>query len=89
MKKNSDSYKSIKSYLSNKFDCDTFCHTWIANPDIKMNVGPWSNLNSFSCKGNEIEIINELYKPKSFIYDEPLDQSKIIKFKNVRDINSP
>lgn len=53
-----------------------------------MNVGPWSNLNSFSCKGNEIEIINELYKPKSFIYDEPLDQSKIIKFKNVRDINS-
>jgi hypothetical protein len=87
--RNSKSYQSIKYCLLDKYDCDVFCHTWIAPSEIKMNVGPWSDLNSFSCEGNELEIIKDLYNPKIFEYDEPLDETKIKIFKNVANEKAP
>lgn len=84
------SYKYIKQNILDKYDCDVFCHTWF-DTEHTMSTAPWSGLNAFKCKGDEIELINTLYSPKAFTYDLPLKNEEIdtSHFKYVENPKTP
>jgi hypothetical protein len=84
------SYKYIKQNILDKYDCDVFCHTWF-DTTVEMSTAPWSGLNGFKCKGNELELIKTLYTPKAFTYDIPLknEDIDISHFKYVENPKTP
>ena len=82
------SYKIIKKYLLDKYDCDVYCHCWF-DKELIMKTSPWSGHTHFKCNGDELELIRNNYKPAGFEYDTPISSDTIYNFKNIANIATP
>ena len=73
----SESYNSIKKYILDKYNCDTFCHFWWDNGiGLKYECSPWSGFNEIPMRSDTFKKLYELYKPKSINWDFPLAREK-------------
>jgi hypothetical protein len=77
------SYRSIKNFLIDKYDCTFYCHYWY-DENNNLSISNWSRQNpDVKCDKNTENIIKELYNPIVYKYDEPFDKEEILnKYKN-------
>lgn len=66
-------YQSIKEKILDKYKCDVFCHVWWDPNGGKYITAPWSGLGVMNIPDNVDSDIMELYSPKKFIWDHPMD----------------
>jgi hypothetical protein len=64
------SYKSLKKYFLNKYNCDIYFHTWKINNFESTNFG-FGN-NQYSLTENDYNELIELYQPKKYILEQPI-----------------
>jgi hypothetical protein len=86
----SESFDSIKKYILDKYNCDTFCHFWWDNGiGLKYECSPWSGFNEIPIRPDTFKKLYELYKPKSINWDFPLSREKSdFGYKTIH-VNSP
>jgi hypothetical protein len=86
----SESYISIKKFILDKYDCDTFCHFWWDNGvGLRYECSPWNGWNEIPIRSDTFKKINEIYNPKSMKWDFPLARENIDFGYNTIHMNTP
>lgn len=72
------SYRSIKKFLIDKYDCTFFCHYWYDDKN-SLSISNWSGMHpEVKCDINTENIIRDLYNPIVYKFDTPLEEKEEI-----------
>lgn len=63
-------FNSHVEHILSKYDTDVFCHAWFAKGHSFI-PSTWSKLSAIKCNEDVIDIIQDKYKPKILMHDEP------------------
>ena len=65
-----ESFNSLDEHFLKKYDCDVYFHSWKASTFESTNFGTGNK--KYQLSEEQYEELLELYRPKSFIYEEPV-----------------
>lgn len=64
-------YENTKKQIFDLYETDCFSHVWFSETEKEFLTSSWSNIHKCPIEKNSIEIINNNYKPKILLVEEP------------------